>query len=78
MAESEVVDRSVDELVLDALLLRICAHAREAERVEDIGVLVLGVIVVDFVSRRNNCRATRKYSAVAQCYIFQYLPREGG
>lgn len=76
MAEGEEIVRRVDELILDALRLRLRTHARKPERVEDIWVFILRAIAVDAISRRNDRRAARKSSAVVQCYVFHHLPPE--
>ena len=75
MAEGDVIERRVDELVLRPFALAL-AHLREAERVKRVCVCVLRLVVVYGVRGRDEKGALWKECAVKQSYVLQHLACE--
>ena len=75
VAEGDVIERGVDELVLRPLALAF-AHLREAEWVKRARVRVVRLVVMYGVRSRNHKRALRKERAVTQRYVSHHLACE--
>ena len=71
VSEGDVLGRGVHELVLRALALARAAHAREAERVEDVRVGVDRFVVVRRPHRGGDERALREERPVAERHVLE-------
>ena len=75
VAKRDVVDRSIDELVLDALTFAF-AHLREAERIVLLGVDVVRLIVMSGMCGRDEDGTLGDECAVVEGDILHCLARD--
>ena len=77
VAKRDVIDRSVDELMLDAFTFAF-AHLREAERIVLLGVDVVGLIVMRGMCGRDEDGTLGNECAVVEGDVFHRLARDRG